>query len=260
MNSDLATVGEWMIANRLKLNVRKCKVMVLRGSRKKFNPELISGKIILDNSAVQYVEKARSLGLEVDCHLKFSHHSEKIQRRASAGINTLKFLIKGLPLSAALPIYNAFVACHFDYCAPVWSGTTANILNPLMKLQRWALGVVCHTKISSFDLQLFSNLGILTLQRRWEYLILSWSWRAFHAKVDSVTSLLLRFKDSEGFHSLRRTLSVDCSMPKTKMFENSFSFRAMNFLKNLPNDIFACFRYGSLPCFQTVCHRYLLNI
>lgn len=102
--------------NRLKVNAVESKFMVLRGARKKFDASLVTEKVELNGEPLLFVERSRLFGLELDCYLTFENHVSKIHRHAAYGIFTLKLLSKGLPHSAAMPLFNSYVSCHFDYC------------------------------------------------------------------------------------------------------------------------------------------------
>lgn len=105
-----------------------------------------------------------------------------MQRSAATGLNILKLLIKSLPFSAAIPVYNAYVSCHLEYCSSVWSGAVAHFLDPLLKLQKWAIGILNNARISSPNATIFRDIGVLPLVKRWDYGILSWLFLVFQAQ------------------------------------------------------------------------------
>ena len=92
INSELTKVSEWLIANKLSLNIKKSNYVIFCPKQKKVNRE-ISIKIY-DTSANRYCSVERKdfvkfLGVLIDCNLKWKHHIDFVSLKISKTIGIL---------------------------------------------------------------------------------------------------------------------------------------------------------------------------
>ena len=64
-NNELKSVSEWMIANRLTLNLHKTRALVLNRSKQKHQPFLLS----LNNISIEIRQSVKYLGIHLDSTL-----------------------------------------------------------------------------------------------------------------------------------------------------------------------------------------------
>ena len=92
VNSELTKVSEWLVLNKLSLNIKKSNYVIFCPTQKKFNKE-ISIKMY-DNSAHGFCSLERKdfvkfLGILIDCNLKWKHHINFISLKISKTIGIL---------------------------------------------------------------------------------------------------------------------------------------------------------------------------
>jgi hypothetical protein len=78
INSDLKNLHQWLLANRLSLNIAKTEFMII-GSREWLlvhDNEHI--RIEIDRKTIKSVNETKSLGLQIDEHLTYGHDMSKI--------------------------------------------------------------------------------------------------------------------------------------------------------------------------------------
>jgi hypothetical protein len=81
INSELKNLHQWLLANRLSLNVAKTEFMII-GSRQRLlvhDNEHI--RIEIDGKTIKRVNKTKSLGLQIDEHLTWARHVENISKK-----------------------------------------------------------------------------------------------------------------------------------------------------------------------------------
>ena len=71
MNSELKNVKDWLITNKLSLNITKTEFMII-GSRQRVNASQDNIDIRIDDREVKRVHSTKSLGLHIDSHLTWS--------------------------------------------------------------------------------------------------------------------------------------------------------------------------------------------
>ena len=75
-------IQSWCLANRLKLNVSKSKVLVL-ASRHKLRQFDYSEKIILGNQSLQFPDKYRYLGVTLYCEMNLTALLSDVRKSVS---------------------------------------------------------------------------------------------------------------------------------------------------------------------------------
>ena len=78
VNSDLENLRNWLMANKLSLNVAKTEFMSI-GSRqmiKDFHP-----KIFIQNKQIKQVDKCKTIGIIVDQHLSWKNNTKNVWKK-----------------------------------------------------------------------------------------------------------------------------------------------------------------------------------
>ena len=65
INSDLANVNAWLLANKLSLNLVKTEYLLI-GSRSKINNLTSEPNIVINNRPIKRVTETKSLGILID--------------------------------------------------------------------------------------------------------------------------------------------------------------------------------------------------
>ncbi|CAB4023193.1 Hypothetical predicted protein, partial [Paramuricea clavata] len=113
VDSDLENLRNWLMANKLSLNVAKTEFMLIGSQRmiKHSHPN-----ISIENKQIKQVYECKTLGIIVDQHLSWKSNSKNICRKITAGISALGHVEKDTLTS----LHNAIICPHFDYCCEVW--------------------------------------------------------------------------------------------------------------------------------------------
>ena len=77
MNSDLACINEWLLANKLSLNVTKTE-FILIGSAHKLNNLVTQPDLKINHKKIKQVCNATVLGVELDDKLSWNRHIDKV--------------------------------------------------------------------------------------------------------------------------------------------------------------------------------------
>ena len=83
VNKELSPVQNWLVSNRLTLNVKKCNFIVFKSYKKHLKATL---NINLNNQVTQRVDKTKFLGLIIDQHLTWKYHIDYIAKKISKTI------------------------------------------------------------------------------------------------------------------------------------------------------------------------------
>ena len=135
LNEDLRKIQEWVLANKLCLNVTKTQLMVL--SRKRRESELINVCVTAGEHELERAKCVKSLGVFLDDGLKWREHVKELSRKCWAGLSRLKRFRKVLPTTLKKRLYSSLVLPHLDYCCLVWQECSKELVNRLEKIQNY---------------------------------------------------------------------------------------------------------------------------
>ena len=117
LNNDMAIVKTWLDENKLTLNVKKTKSMLI-GNKKLLN-EADYLDIRLDMDSIEQVGEFKYLGVWLDSSLKFTSHISKMSSKISSAIGVISRVSRYLPVVQRKMLYNAMVRVGVDYKSPI---------------------------------------------------------------------------------------------------------------------------------------------
>ena len=90
INSELKNLHQWLITNRLSLNVAKTEFMIV-GSRQRLLLHDEQIRIEMDGKQIKRVNEAKSLGVQIDEHLTWARHVENISKKIASAIGATSY-------------------------------------------------------------------------------------------------------------------------------------------------------------------------
>ncbi len=136
MNNDLLRIKEWLLANKLSLNVAKT------GSHHKLNNCDFQPSVKIGYDCIKQVHYSRVLGAEIDEHLSWNKHIENVVKKVTSGIGAMRRIRDSVDRETLSSIHNALVRPHFDYCSEVWDTLGVGLSSRLQKLQNRAVRII----------------------------------------------------------------------------------------------------------------------
>ena len=238
LNSELKSLHNWLITNRLSLNIAKTEFMTI-GSRQKLRTidDVITIKIIINfKSEINRVDSVKSLGVYIDNHLTWTKHIDKISKKIASAIGALKRIRPYITTNTAVQVYQALIQPHFDYCCSVWDGLGETLSCEMQKLQNRAARVIMR---ANYD----ASAGILLDALHWDNLSLR---RAklkaglvFKTLKGNVPLYLQNMFSVRGIgYNIRNSeMRLNLPKPRTNYLKRSFSYSGALLWNSLPQDI-----------------------
>ena len=78
INEELAHVQEWLVLNKLTLNVKKSNFTIFKSQRRKLTKHL---SLKLNNEMLQCIEHTKFLGIIIDQHLTWKNHVNYVTKK-----------------------------------------------------------------------------------------------------------------------------------------------------------------------------------
>ena len=97
VNADLNNIREWLLSNRLCLNVVKTKYLSI-GSRHNINTLEEQPRVFIGDETIKGVQVTKALGVKIDQFLTWDSHIDHISKKISSGISATTKRISLIPI------------------------------------------------------------------------------------------------------------------------------------------------------------------
>ena len=131
LKNEFTKVLDWLIANKLIINLQKTHLMLFTN---KTRPESIS--LNIDDNVITEKMETKFLGVIVDNQLNWNAHIKHISNKVSKSAAILRFLRDIFPKHILKTLYLTLIYPYFNYCNLIWGMAHDTNLNPLIVLQK----------------------------------------------------------------------------------------------------------------------------
>ena len=167
LKSTLETEGnkviEWLIANKLLINLTKTQCMLFTFKRQK---PLLSVK--LNDIVVEEQDTLTFLGVVIDKQLNWKAHISHICSKVSKSIAILRLLKFIFPKEVLKMLYMSLIYSYLNYCNLIWGSAEDGIIQPLFILQKKAIRIITKSHYLEHTSPIFKSLEILTIFQMFE--------------------------------------------------------------------------------------------
>ena len=162
ININLDYVYNWLVCNKLSLNILKTKFVIFRNKQNK-RPDYSDVKLLLNGSELKQCSTFTYLGVQLDEFLTWDSHINVTCSKISkiTGImNNVKCI---LPPKLLFTMYNTFILPHVMYCNVVWASLHASKLSRIHRFQKRALQICANAHYLAPSLPLFRRFSTLNV-------------------------------------------------------------------------------------------------
>jgi len=156
MNYDMDLIQSWLTANKLTLNVKKTKYMLI-GSKFKSSQIHNDFTVKVHNTPLDGVAKHKTLGVHID---------ESTSKKIFAGLAILKRVSTTVPFDTRMNMYNALVMPYFNCCSTAWGNIGKRLSDKIQKLQNRAARILTFSNYETRSSILLDELGWESLENK----------------------------------------------------------------------------------------------
>ena len=157
MNCDMNLIQSWLTADKLTLNVKKTKYMLI-GNKFKLSQIHNDFTVKVHNTPLEKVNKHKYLGVYIDETPNWRPHVNSTSKKISAGLAILK-RVSTIAFDTRLNMYNALVMPYFNYCSTVWGNISKGLSDKFQKLQNRAARILTFSGYETRSRVLFDEFG-----------------------------------------------------------------------------------------------------
>ena len=159
-NYEMIKINEWIVSNKLSLNINKTNFIVFsRGKKLSF-----SSPITINGTPIKQVSSLKFLGIFLDEKLTWSQHINHIRGKISRSVGMLSSAKRFLERETLIKLYYAFIYPYITYCIEVWGHCNQQLFQSLFKIQKRAIRTITSSGRLAHTAQLFDSLNILPMK------------------------------------------------------------------------------------------------
>ena len=164
MNKESKLFFEWLNANKLTLNYKKTKYMIV--TNKCYTPKFLKKfRLNINKNNIKQVEIFKYLGIILDNNLSWKPHIDYLQSKLSSAAGILFKIRTYMPTHVLRLVYNSLVDSYLRYGIASWGTAAAYLNDRLQASQNRVLKSLLPNNIavSGFDPH-YKHLKILTIE------------------------------------------------------------------------------------------------
>ena len=123
LSADLAEINQWCLENKMKINEKKTKFMLVGSNQKLSKLHTRKLDLSINNFQLEHVESEKLLGVYIDHSLSFTKHVDFVCKNISSKIALLCRIKQYLPLHVRKLYSNAYILPVIDYCLTIYGET-----------------------------------------------------------------------------------------------------------------------------------------
>jgi len=147
----------------LTLNANKTQLIVFKTPAKKISGDI---EIILDGISIKPASSVKLLGYNLDQHLTWGEHINKIVKKCNGLIGALAKATPFLSHKLLRMAYIALIRSHLEYCSAVLLSASATQLEKLNVIQRKAARTILQLPRDAHAAPLLESLSLESLDER----------------------------------------------------------------------------------------------
>lgn len=224
MNRDLATLYDWLCANRLSLNVAKTEFTIFKPPHKVLESRItlkLAGKKIFESPKVKY------LGIILDSKLCWKTHINELSKKLGRTVGMLYKIRHQSSKHVLRSLYFSLFESHLSYALPVWGSATKVLLQNLIILQKKAIRAISFSEYHAHTSPIFKQLGILKLEDLFKYKVSSLMWDFDHDNLPPVLNSLFKRTRNIHSHQTRFAEAGKLGLEKTNTRYGDMSFKVI---------------------------------
>ena len=161
VSAEMEKVYEWLIANKLSLNLVKTKYVIFTTAAKQL--QTATFQIAIRGSVIERSPSMRYLGVVIDQCLTFKPHIAQLRSRLSRNVGLFWKLRRVCGRKLLIQLYYVLIDSLLSYANIIWCATYPSSTKPLYLLQKKALKILSYVHPKQPGSHLFQRYGVLSV-------------------------------------------------------------------------------------------------
>ena len=254
LNLAMSEIHLWTIENKLILNAKKTKVMLL-GSRQRLNTLQDKDlKVKINDTELECVTHSKCLGVIIDNNLNFKQHVDSVAKTMKQKLGMIRRTKHLFTRNQLSRIYWGLVLPHALYCSSVWSSRSETNFKTVNKLHKRASYIVSGCTWETPSEQVLQLLGWRPLNVLFNKSIACMMYKCVNGIAPPILSNRICFNDDVSLRTTRNSNRNLLRLPlcKTQFYQKTFAYKGAQVWNSLNDE---CRRSNSLYSFKNALKR-----
>ncbi len=229
MKSECNKVLDWLLANKLIINLNKTFLMVF--TNRKRQAEI---SININNQTIKEINECKFLGVMLDNKLNWKSHVTHISNKISKSVAILRYLKFIFPKYILKTLYLTLVYPYLIYCNIIWCTADKTIVKPLILLQKKSLRIICKADFFDHTDPLFKETKLLKIEQIFKLNCAQFIYKCYNTNLfNDFRSELITHRE---IHNYNTRGSSQLRLPFTglKKCQQSFFHVGINLWNEIP--------------------------
>ena len=209
--------------------------------------------LAIKGEQIQISESEKLLGVHINSSLTWTSHIEATLKKC----NSLLFLLNRIKQYLNVPtrklFYNAYILPHLEYCCSIWGDANSELINSVVKFQKWAARSILDKPLETPSIELFTELKWMMFPERVVYQKAILMYKVMHNLTPPYLTNIFKFSSELHDRSLRSTSENLLYVPKPniELYRNSLAYSGSKIWNSIPEYI------RNATSLQQFRHKYL---
>ena len=237
VNRELKLLDDWLIANKLTLNMAKTNYMLIANTNVLTAKDMKKFKLTIRKYTLHEVDHIKYLGVILDNKLNWSYHIAYLVTKLSQVAGMLYKVRDILPMKNRIMVYNSLAGSYLNYGIISWGSATLSTLSKLKALQNRLVRYITFSPPRTNVKCKFKSLNILTVDQ-----LYFCETAKFVQSVHTSTSPMI-FQDyfqiaSHSYNTrFRQNSHYALPQPRTERGKRSCVYTGVNIWTNVPMNL-----------------------
>ncbi len=252
INNDLNNINDWLMCNKLSLNVNKSKYIIFHTVQRPVT-EL---NLMMNNTEIERVHNFDFLGLILNENLNWKFHIDKISNKISRSIGILNRQKYIIPLHSKLHIYSSLILSYINFGILSWGYHC----NRITKLQKRAVRIVSLSKYNAHTEPIFKQLKLLKVQDILKQQELKFYYKYKHGMLPVYLQNLPFFTNAaQHTYNTRQQHKIHLPLARHTYAQKCLRFDLPRIINNTPTIILDKIETHSLTGFSWYIKQYIIG-
>ena len=165
VEKEFEKILNWLADNKLIINLDKTHLMLFTYRARPLEPITITVK----GHTITEIKETKFLGIMLDNKLTWNAHIDHISKKVSKSVSLLRMLKHSFPSRILKSIYHSLIYPYFNYGNIIWGAAATTLLDPLRRLQRKCIRIICSATFDAPTGILFKRLNLLNIDQIYDF-------------------------------------------------------------------------------------------
>lgn len=241
INEDLDRVSCWMAMNKLSLNSKKSKAMIICKARTVIPNDL---EFKIKNDSLEIVDSFKYLGVIIDKNLKFTEHFDYVMKKLKKKVSVLGRLRYCLPTKTKHMVFNALVKPHTKYCETMFVYANKSVVDRIQVIlndgMRHVLGIPYHKIKDTSVVSMLTKLKHIKFEDEIYLEIMTFIFKCVHNLLPPYFANVITFGSDIHGHYTRNTGKLFLKYKSTSTGYKSLFHVGVSKYNKLSKTVFEC--------------------